>query len=96
MTPQLRAGWGHYWSAFYEAPGWALPGRWFEVQDTSGWFGAVGVTVAVWVHVGAEVCFEHLDLSDVQAKAHLLAGGHKNGAFPVSSNTLRLGVSYRF
>jgi opacity protein-like surface antigen len=95
VTPQLRMGWGHYWSAFYEDPGWPPP-RWFEVEDTSGWFGGVAVNVRVWSHVGADVAFEHLALSDIAAKAHLLNGGHKNGVFPVSSNVLRLGVTYKF
>lgn len=96
VTPHARLGWSHYWSAFFEDPGWALPGRWFEVADTSGWFAAAGVSVKVWKGAGADASFEHLALSEITAKAHLSASGHKNGVFPVSSNVLRLGVRYQF
>lgn len=96
LTPELRVGWSHYWSTFHADPGWAAGGRWFELEDTSGWLGGVGVNVRVWASLGAEISFEHLALSDIAAKAHLANGGHKTGAFPVSSNLLRLGCSYRF
>jgi hypothetical protein len=96
FTPELRVGWSTYDSAFFEDPRWALPGRWFEVENTSGWFLGAGVRVAVAEAVGAELSFEHLALADIPAKAHLSASGHKNGVFPVRSDVLRLGVSCRF
>ena len=33
VTPQLRLGWSHYSSAFFEDPGWAQGGKSFDVQD---------------------------------------------------------------
>jgi opacity protein-like surface antigen len=95
FTPLARAGWGYYWAAFYENAGWQPP-RWMEVENSHGWFGGVGVEIAVKDQLGADVSFEHMALSDITAKAHLLYGGHKNGVFPVSGNALRLGVRFTF
>lgn len=96
VTPYIRAGWGRYWSAFFESPGWALPGRFFEVQDARGWFAGASISVALWKRVGMEASYEHLALADIEAKAHLQGGGHKRGAFPMRSDALRVGVVYRF
>jgi len=96
VTPQLRLGWSHYSSAFFEDPAWAQGFRSFDVQGTDGWLVAVGVGVRVWRGAGLDVSFEHLALGAVGAKARLGHGGHKNGEFPVRSDALRFALGYRF
>lgn len=96
ITLGAYGGYGRYWPAFFEAPGWALPGRWFEVHATQGWLAGARLRVTPRRHLGIEVGYEHLGLADVPAKAHLLGGGHKNGVFPARSDALRAGLVYTF
>jgi opacity protein-like surface antigen len=95
-SPYVEVGLAHYWSRFLESPGWAAPGRSFEVDDTRGWFLTAGVRVAVWRGLALDGSYERLQLGDVQAVAHLAGGGRIKGAFPVRSNVVSLGVVYAF
>lgn len=96
VTPFVRGGYSWYSSAFFESPGWALPGRYFEVEDTQGWFGGAGVTIGMMPHLGVDVSFEHSWLSDVDARARFPTGRGKAGAFPVAATILRAGVACTF
>jgi hypothetical protein len=96
FTPFVRGGFSRYGSAFFEDPGWALPGRYFEVAGTHGWFADAGVRVALWRGIDLEASVEHSWLKDVDAKAHLQGGGGRRGSFPLRNDALRLGAAYRF
>jgi hypothetical protein len=96
FTPLFRGGFSRYGSAFFEDPGWALPGRYFEVQGTRGWFADAGVRVALWRGIDLDASVEHSWLKDVDAKAHLQNGGGRRGAFPLRNDALRVGAAYRF
>jgi opacity protein-like surface antigen len=97
VTPYVRVGFGYYWSAFLESPGWAAPGRRFEVSDTKGWLAGAGLKVAVWKGVGLEGSYQHRQLSDVKAAVRFANGGKgTKGVFPVRSDAVALGLSYGF
>lgn len=96
FTPQARVGYGRYGAAFFESPGWSMPGRDFEVQDTKGWLLGASLRCRVFRQVSVEAAYDRLDLADVQAKARLGGGAHKKGVFPVRSDVLRAGMSYGF
>jgi opacity protein-like surface antigen len=95
-TPYLQVGFAHYGSRFLESPGWAAPGRYFEVGATQGWLVTAGVRVAVWKGVAVDGSYQRLQLGDVEAVAHLAGGGRVKGSFPVRSNVVSLGVFYGF
>jgi opacity protein-like surface antigen len=96
FTPYLHLGFAHYWSRFLESPGWAAPGRYFEVDDSQGWFVTAGVRFAVGKGLALDGCYQRRQLGDVQAAAHLVGGGRIKGVFPVRSNVFAVGVVYGF
>lgn len=96
FAPFLRGGFSRYGSAFFEDPGWALPGRYFEVHPTHGWFAEAGVRVELWRRLGVDASVGHAWLQEVEAKAHLQNGGARRGAFPLRHDALRVGAAYRF
>jgi opacity protein-like surface antigen len=97
VTPYVRVGFAYYWSAFFESPGWATPGRSFEVSDTKGWLAGAGLRAALWKGVGLEGCYEHEQLADVKAAVRFTSGGKgTKGAFPVRNDAVSLRLSYAF
>ncbi len=96
LRPSARVGYGHYWSTFLPTPEWAVPGRSFEVQDTQGWFVGASLRAGLTKHLDFDVSYDHLGLEDVPARAHLLSGNERTGAFPVRSDALRTGLACRF
>jgi opacity protein-like surface antigen len=95
-TPYVQVGFAHYWSRFLESPGWAAPGRYFEVDDTQGWFVTAGVRFAVGKGLAVDACYQRRQLGDIKAAAHLPGGGRIKGVFPVRSNVVAVGVVYGF
>jgi opacity protein-like surface antigen len=95
-TPYLQVGFAHYWSRFLESPGWAAPGRYFEVESTQGWILTAGVRFAVGKGVALDGSYQRRELGDVQAAAVFANGGRINGVFPVRSNVMAVGVVYEF
>jgi opacity protein-like surface antigen len=95
-TPYLQVGFAHYWSRFLESPGWAAPGRYFEVESTQGWILTAGVRFAVGKGFALDGFYQRRQLDDVQAAAHLTGGGRIKGVFPVRSNVVAVGVVYGF
>jgi hypothetical protein len=91
VTPLVRVGFSRYSAAFFETGGWALPGRFFEVEDTQGWFVDATLRVSLGWRLSAEASYEHLWLRDVAARA-----GSTAGAFPVRSDVVRVGLAYGF
>jgi len=91
VTPYARVGYARYWSDFVELPGW--PGH-FETGTTRGWTAGAGVRVALWKGCGLDVLYEHRSLGPVAAVAMGSNGVRTDGAFPVRSNALSLGVVY--
>jgi opacity protein-like surface antigen len=97
VTPYARIGFAYYWSAFFESPGWAVPGRAFEVSDTRGWLVGAGLRIALWRGIALDGSYEHLHLGDVEAAVRFASGGKgTKGAFPMRSDVASLGISYGF
>lgn len=97
FEPYANVGFAWYTSRFYVSPGWAAPGRRFEVEDTQGWFGALGCKVRVGKHMGVDALFRHSAVDDVSARAYLGAGNrHRAGAFPMRYDALGIGAVYTF
>jgi opacity protein-like surface antigen len=96
LTPYVHLGLAHYWSRFYVSPGWAAPGRHFDVDDTGGWFVAAGTRVTLWRHLRLDVLYRHSQTEDVTARAYLLRNHHRSGAFPMRSDLLGVGLVYAF
>ncbi|HXK09923.1 MAG TPA: hypothetical protein VMT70_09785 [Vicinamibacteria bacterium] len=96
LAPYAQVGFAHYWSRFYESPGWAAPGRHFEVDDTHGWFVSAGTRVVLWRHVDLDVLIRHSGTEPVTARAYLHGGHYRAGAFPMRSDVLGLGLAYAF
>jgi len=97
VTPYARVGFAYYWSTFHESPGWAAPGRHFEVSDTHGWLAGAGLRVALWKGIGLDGCYEHRQLADVKAAVRFTNGGKgTKGIFPTRHDVAALGLSYKF
>jgi opacity protein-like surface antigen len=96
VTPYANLGVSRYWSRFFESPGWSAPGRHFEVDDTSGWFAAVGCSVALWKHLEVDAIYSYSQIGDVTARAYLRPNRYRRGAFPMRSDVLGIGVVYAF
>jgi hypothetical protein len=97
FEPYANAGFAWYQSHFYVSPGWAAPGRSFEVEDTQGWFGALGCKVRLGRHMGVDALFRHSDVGDVSARAYLGIGNrYRAGAFPMRYDALAIGAVYTF
>jgi long-subunit fatty acid transport protein len=97
FEPYAQVGYGWYQSQFFVAPGWAAPGRRFEVEDTQGWLGALGCKAAIGKHLGVDAGFCHAQLDDVAARAYLGVGNrYRAGEFPMRYDALTLGMQYTF
>jgi hypothetical protein len=97
FEPYASVGYAWYATHFEVAPGWAAPGRRFEVEDTEGWFASVGCAARLGPHLGIDVQFRHARLDDVAARAYIGAGNHhRSGAFPVRHDAIAAGVLYGF
>ncbi len=97
VTPYAQIGFAYYWSAFFESPGWAAPGRAFDVSDTRGWLAGAGLRVALWKGIAVDGSYQHLQLGDVAAAVRYASGGRgTKGAFPMRSDVVALGLSYGF
>ncbi|HXB57526.1 MAG TPA: hypothetical protein VN461_22380 [Vicinamibacteria bacterium] len=96
VTPYANLGFGRYWSRFFVSPGWALPGRRFEVDDTRGWVFSGGCSVALVRHLGLETLYHHSQLEAVTGRAYFNRNHHRSGAFPMQNDVLSAGLLYGF
>ncbi len=97
FTPYARAGFAYYWCRFLESPGWAAPGRHFEVEDTRGWLAGAGLRVRLWKGIALDGSYEHRQLREVQAVVRFSNGGKgTKGAFPTRNDVAALGLDYVF
>jgi opacity protein-like surface antigen len=102
LTPYARAGLARYDSRFFVLASWTggQPGRVIQVDGTSGWFAAVGSAVALGRHVALDAFWRRLDVGAVAARAYFdiihRPHHHLDGAFPMTNNTVGLGIAYRF
>ncbi len=96
FTTYASLGMAWYWSRFFESPGWSAPGRRFVVEDTNGWFVAVGCGFALSRHVGVDAMYRHSQVADVAARAYLHGNHYRAGAFPMRNDGLGVGVVYSF
>jgi hypothetical protein len=96
LTPYGQLGLSRYASSFYALPGWAIPGRHFEVDGTHGWFAAVGGHLSLGRHLGMDLQLRHSQTQDVSARAYFLGNRHRSGAFPMRCDSLGAGVFYAF
>jgi opacity protein-like surface antigen len=96
FTPYVQLGWAFYSSQFLESPGWAAPGRYFEVSGTNGWLVTAGARAALWRGLAVDASYQHLHLDDVSAIAHLAGGGRIKGAFPMQRDVVAAGVLWAF
>lgn len=96
FEPYGSAGFAWYRSHFDVSPGWAAPGRRFEVEDTDGWFVTAGVKMSLARHFGVDVMFRHSHLGDVGARAYLRPNRYREGAFPMRYDALAVGALYAF
>ena len=96
FEPYGTLGFAWYQSHFDVSPGWAAPGRRFEVEDTDGWFISAGCKMSVAKHVGVDVTFRHSHVADVAARAYFRPNRYREGAFPMRYDALAIGVLYAF
>jgi opacity protein-like surface antigen len=98
LTPYASVGFARYWSHFLVSPDWALPGRRFEVDDTSGWFFSGGCSVALVRHLGLEALYRHSQVEAVSGRAYFNynRNRHRGGAFPMRNDLFGAGLSYAF
>lgn len=94
--PHASAGYAHYWSRFFESPGWASPGREFVVEDTEGWFADLGCRFTLDRHFGVDAGFRHLQVKDVDARAYFSPKRFRAGAFPMRSDAINVGLAFGF
>ena len=81
---------------FDVSPGWAAPGRRFEVQDTDGWFVTAGCKMSLAKHVGVDVMFRHSHVGDVASRAYFRPNRYREGSFPMRYDALAIGGLYTF
>ena len=86
---------GSLWG-FDVSPGWAAPGRRFEVQDTDGWFVTAGCKMSLAKHVGVDVMFRHSHVGDVASRAYFRPNRYREGSFPMRYDALAIGGLYTF
>jgi hypothetical protein len=96
VTPYAQIGFARYWSHFFTSPGWASPGRHFEVDGTHGWFAAAGGRLSLGRHLGIDLQLRHSQTQDVSARAYFPGNRHRSGAFPMRSDSLGAGVFCTF
>lgn len=100
FLPFAELGWAYYFANFEETAQWAAtaPGYRFEVDDTSGYFLALGVDFALHEKWHANLYWRRMFQAEVNARAYFTPGPRvgRYGAFPMEYEMLGLGVSYRF
>jgi len=100
FAPFANAGFGRYHATFYETAEWKAgsPGRHFVVNDTNGWFLALGCNVALAKHLGLDGLYRHSQIHEVSgcACADEACAHPRCGAFPMRNNLLGIGVAYGF
>ena len=96
FEPYGTLGFAWYKSHFDVSPGWAAPGRRFEVQDTDGWFVTAGCKMSLAKHVGVDVMFRHSHVGDVASRAYFRPNRYREGAFPMRYDALAIGGLYAF
>ncbi len=102
VTPYGRIGIARYRSRFLVLPSWTGgdPGRVIQVDDTSGWFFAVGSEVAVGHHAALDAFYRRSLVRDVATRDYNdiihRPQQHRSGAFPMHGHELGVGVAYTF
>jgi opacity protein-like surface antigen len=96
FEPYGTLGFAWYRSHFDVSPGWAAPGRRFEVEDTDGWFVTAGCKMSVARHFAVDVMFRHSHVGAVAARAYFRPNRFREGAFPMRYDALAIGALYAF
>jgi opacity protein-like surface antigen len=96
FEPYGILGFTWYKSHFDVSPGWAAPGRRFEVENTDGWFMTAGCTLSLTRHFSVDVMFRHSQVEDVAARAYFRPNRYREGAFPMHYDALAFGGLYAF
>lgn len=97
FEPYGSLGYSWYHSHFHVSPGWAGPGKSFEVAHTQGWFATAGCQASANEHLAIDATFRHAHLDAVAARAYLGIGNHyRAGAFPMRNDSLAIGLTYGF
>lgn len=96
LEPYGSIGYSWYESSFDVSPGWAAPGRRFEVENTSGWMISVGANLALTRKIAADVTLRHSEIGDIQARAYFRPNRYRAGAFPMQYNALGFGAVITF
>jgi hypothetical protein len=100
FTPLAEVGGAYYFSDFGEAPEWTdvRPGFRFEVDDTTGYFFALGVDVAITPRWHMDLYWRRMYGPQVDARAYFTTGPKvgRYGSFPMEYEMGGWGVSYRF
>jgi hypothetical protein len=89
-------GYSWYQSHFDVSPGWAAPGRRFEVEDTDGWSITAGCRMNLAKHLALDLMFRHAQVGDVVARAYLRPNRYREGMFPMRYDALAVGALYAF
>ena len=96
LEPYGTLGFAWYQSHFDVSPGWAAPGRRFEVEDTDGWFVTAGCKMSLARRFGVDVQFRHSQVGEVAARAYLRPNRYRPGSFPMRYDAIAVGVLYAF
>lgn len=100
FTPILEAGWVYYFADFKEDANWAAagPGYRFKVDDTDGYYLALGLDYSVNDRWHVQAYWRRLFEAEVDARAYFYPGSriHRSGSFPLEYNMYGLGLSYAF
>jgi hypothetical protein len=102
LVPYANVGHAHYWSHFFTLPSWSqgIPGHVIEVDATGGWFFSLGTRVKLVHGAALNTFYRRLFVDDVPVRAYAdiinRPDHHRDGHFPMSGNTLGLGLTWAF
>jgi hypothetical protein len=102
FTPYASVGRARYWSHFFVLPAWngGDPAKVLWVGNTSGWILSGGTRVRIGHRLAFDVNYRRALIADVAARAYADIVDHpkryRAGAFPMQSQSVRLGVAYGF
>lgn len=102
VKPYAQLGRSRYWSRFFVLPSWTRgnPGRVIQVDNTAGWFFALGARMTFWRHAGLDAFYRRSLIDQVIARSYPdvinTPNRHRTGAFPMRSKALGVGIAYAF